>query len=176
MAEWKKSSKLSPKQLDDVADFVASFAAIPDDMTPDEWLNSPGVVRPSGLAPFQKECGTCHVIDGLTEGGMRDAPKLFGWGSPRWIARMIRKPRSSDKYGFLDEKQAGQMPAFGADQITASDLDALIRYLKDDYAKPAASAAPSSRIRTDGHRIAVRRSRRAAHVLCSSRAVPRAHA
>ena len=31
MAEWKKSSKLSPKQLDDVADFVASFAAIADD-------------------------------------------------------------------------------------------------------------------------------------------------
>ena len=29
MAEWKKSSKLSPKQLDDVADFVASFAADP---------------------------------------------------------------------------------------------------------------------------------------------------
>ena len=31
MAEWKKSSKLSPKQLDDVADFVASFAKIPAD-------------------------------------------------------------------------------------------------------------------------------------------------
>ena len=43
MAEWKKSSKLSPKQLDDVADFVASFAAIPDDMTTDDWVNSPGV-------------------------------------------------------------------------------------------------------------------------------------
>ena len=48
---------------------------------------------------------------------MRDAPKLFGWGSPQWIARMIRKPRSSDKYGFLDEKQENQMPAFGPDQI-----------------------------------------------------------
>ncbi len=49
---------------------------------------------------------------------------------------MIRNPRSSDKYGFLDEKQPSQMPAFGADQLTASDLDVLIRYLKDDYPKP----------------------------------------
>ena len=71
---------------------------------------------------------------------MRDAPKLFGWGSPWWIARMIRKPRSSDKYGFLDEKQENQMPAFGPDQIISSDLDVLVRYLKDDYAKPAANA------------------------------------
>ena len=53
---------------------------------------------------------------------------------------MIRKPRSSDKYGFLDEKQENQMPAFGPDQIISSDLDALVRYLKDDYAKPAADA------------------------------------
>jgi ubiquinol-cytochrome c reductase cytochrome b subunit len=137
MAEWKKSSKLSPKQLDDVADFVALFAAVPDDMTTDDWINSPGISDHPGSAPFQKECGQCHIIDGLTDGGTRDAPKLFGWGSPWWIARMIRKPRSSDKYGFLDEKQENQMPAFGHDQIIASDLDALVRYLKDDYARPA---------------------------------------
>ena len=142
MAEWKKSSKLSPKQLDDVADFVASFAGIPDDLTTDDWINSPGVSDHPGAAPFQKECGQCHVIDGFTDGGVRDAPKLFGWGSPWWIARMIRKPRSSDKYGFLDEKQETQMPAFGPDQITSSDLDALVRYLKDDYARPAAKTAP----------------------------------
>jgi quinol-cytochrome oxidoreductase complex cytochrome b subunit/mono/diheme cytochrome c family protein len=136
MAEWKKSSKLTAQQLDQVADFVASFASIPEDMTTEDWLNSPGVSDHPGLAPFQKECGSCHVIDGLSEGGMRDAPKLFGWGSPHWIAHMIRKPRSSDKYGFLDEKQANQMPAIGPDQITSSDVEVLIRYLKDDYPKP----------------------------------------
>jgi ubiquinol-cytochrome c reductase cytochrome b subunit len=141
MAEWKKSSKLKPNQLDDVADFVASFAAMPDDMTPDDWLNSPGVSDHPGLAPFQKECGQCHVIDGFTDGGMRDAPKLFAWGSPRWIAHMVRKPRSSDRYGFLDAKDEHQMPAFGTDQLTSSDLDVIVRYLKDDYAKPIASEA-----------------------------------
>ena len=30
MSEWKKSSKLTAKELDDVADFVATFASIPD--------------------------------------------------------------------------------------------------------------------------------------------------
>ena len=112
MAEWKRTSKLQSKQLDEVADFVASFAAIPDDMTPDDWLNSPGVSDHPGLTAFQNECGKCHVIDGLSEGGLRDAPKLFGWGSPHWIARMVRNPRSSDKYGFLDAKLEHQMPAF----------------------------------------------------------------
>ena len=77
----------------------------------------------------------------------REAPKLFAWGSPHWIARMIRNPRSSDKYGFLDPKQEGQMPAFGPDQITASDLEALVRYLKDDYLKPDAMGRPRSRSR-----------------------------
>jgi ubiquinol-cytochrome c reductase cytochrome b subunit len=143
MAEWKKSSKLSAKELEDVADFVTSFAAIPDDLTIDDWANSPGVSDHPGAAPFQKECGKCHVIDGFTDGGLRDAPGLFGWGSPWWIARMIRKPRSSDKYGFLDEKQENQMPAFGPDQIIDSDLDTLVRYLKDDYPKPPASDHPA---------------------------------
>jgi ubiquinol-cytochrome c reductase cytochrome b subunit len=44
------------------------------DQTPEERLNSPGVADNHGLEPFQKECGACHVIDGLSEGGTRDAP------------------------------------------------------------------------------------------------------
>ena len=74
MAEWKKTSKLSAKQLDNVADFVASFAAIPDDLTVDDWANTPGASDHPGAALFQKECGKCHVIDGFTDGGLRDAP------------------------------------------------------------------------------------------------------
>ncbi len=141
MAEWKKGSTLEPKELDDVADFVATFAAIPEDMTLADWLHSPTTSKHPGYEPFKEECGQCHKIDGFTEGGMRAAPGLFGWGSPWWIARMIRNPRASDKYRFLNEKQENQMPAFGPDQILSSDLDTLVRYLKDDYAKPPATAA-----------------------------------
>jgi ubiquinol-cytochrome c reductase cytochrome b subunit len=131
MVEWKKNSKLTPKQRDDVIDFVASFAKIPADVTTEEWLNSPGVSDHLGLPPFQKECGSCHVVEGLSEGGTRDAPNLFAWGSPRWFARMTRKPGAADKYGYLDAKD--QMPAFGDDQLSANDMDMIIRFLKNDY-------------------------------------------
>ena len=141
MVEWKKSSKLSKKELSDVTDFVASFAAIPPDVTPEEWLNEPGVAEHPGVAPFQKECGTCHVVDGLSEGGTRDAPKLFAYGSPQWIARMIQKPHAPDLYGYLEK--ADQMPSF--EQITDNDPQSIVRYLRHDYPgarEPAAAAKP----------------------------------
>jgi quinol-cytochrome oxidoreductase complex cytochrome b subunit/mono/diheme cytochrome c family protein len=142
MAEWKKGSKLSKGQLDDVAAFVASFAAIPADQSPQEWLDSPGVADHPGLEPFQKECGTCHVIDGLSEGGTRDAPGLFAWGSTRWIERMIRKPGAPDLYGYLEPKE--RMPAFGRDQLTDNDVATLIRYLKGEYpGAPGPRPAPA---------------------------------
>ncbi len=46
---------------------------------------------------------------------------------------MTRKPGAADKYGFLEAKD--QMPAFGDDQVSANDMDTLIRYLKNDYPK-----------------------------------------
>jgi ubiquinol-cytochrome c reductase cytochrome b subunit len=141
MVEWKKSSKLTKKQLDDVARFVASFADIPEDETPEEWLGRPEVADHPGLEPFQKECGTCHVIEGLSEGGTRDAPKLFAWGSPQWTRRMIRKPGAPDLYGFLEPKD--QMPAFGSAQLTENDVAMVIAYLRGQYTpddRPAPAA------------------------------------
>src|SRR5262249_14807292 len=142
MVEWKKSTKLSPKQREDVARFVASFAAIPSDLTPEEWLNRPGVADDPGLEPFQKECGTCHVIDGLSEGGTRDSPRLFASGSHQWIRRMIRKPGAPDLYGYLEADH--QMPAFGSDQLTDNDVEMLIRYLKNDYTPRSGVRSPQA--------------------------------
>ena len=142
MKEWKDGSGLESADLDKVADFVATFASIPEGVTPIDWLKSGEVAEASGPRILcRRNAETCHAIEGLSKGGMRKAPQLFGWGSPWWIARMIRSPRSSDKYGFLDEKLPGQMPAFGEDQITSGDVEMLIRYLKGDYAKPAPAAA-----------------------------------
>jgi quinol-cytochrome oxidoreductase complex cytochrome b subunit/mono/diheme cytochrome c family protein len=139
MAEWKQGSKLKSAELDQVAEFVASFARIPDDLTPDEWLDLPEVAEHPGNELFQKDCGSCHRIEGFTEGGVRDAPGLFGWGSPRWITRMIRKPGAPDLYGFLDRHL--QMPAFGADQLTSNDVAMLVRYLRYDYLPPVAGSS-----------------------------------
>jgi ubiquinol-cytochrome c reductase cytochrome b subunit len=136
MAEWKKNSKLSKQQLDDVADFVGLFAKVTPDLTPDEWLSQDEVSKHPGLEPFQKECGTCHVIDGLSEGATRDAPKLFGYGSPQWITRMIHKPGAPDVYGYLEKKD--QMPSM-ADQLTDNDVRTVVRYLRNDYVPPEPS-------------------------------------
>lgn len=134
MVEWKQASKLTPEELDQVADFVASFAKIPEDFTVDEWLDTPGVVEHPGNELFQKDCGTCHVIEGYTEGGLRDAPDLFAWGSPQWMARMIRRPSSPALYGYLGDDQ--RMPASPRDEMTDADLNTVIRYLMNDYPMP----------------------------------------
>ncbi|MDG3006540.1 cytochrome b N-terminal domain-containing protein [Paludisphaera mucosa] len=136
MTEWKKSTKLDAEQLDQVAEFVATFAKIPADQSVDEWLNTPGVADHPGNALFQKDCGKCHLIDGYTEGGVRDAPDLFAWGSPRWMKRMIRKPSEAGLYGYLEAKQ--RMPAAPPDDMPESDVDMIVRYIKGDYLKPAA--------------------------------------
>src|SRR5262249_3350458 len=132
------------------------FAKVPADLTPDEWLNSPGVASHPGSEPFQKECGQCHRIEGYTEGGLRDAPGLFAWGSPQWMTRMIRKPSAPDLYGYFEEKD--RMPPFGLEQLTQNDLDMIIRYIKNDYLMPARPANPTAtagRPVADG-RVAIR--------------------
>ena len=48
---------------------------------------------------------------------------------------MIRKPGATENYGYLKVEQ--QMPAFASDQIIQNDVDMVIRYLKEDYLKPA---------------------------------------
>jgi ubiquinol-cytochrome c reductase cytochrome b subunit len=148
MADWKKTSKLDSRQLDAVADFVASFAKIPPDMTIDEWLSTPGLDKHPGFAPFQKECGACHAIEGFTDGGLRESPGLFAWGSRGWIERMIRKPGAADRYGYLGDEQ--KMPPFGSDQVGANDVDMVIRYLKGDYPRQGGvSVTPARSVQAD---------------------------
>jgi quinol-cytochrome oxidoreductase complex cytochrome b subunit/mono/diheme cytochrome c family protein len=133
MAEWKARSKLKPLELDSVARFVADLAKIdPDELSPVEWASNPKVAEDPALALFIKDCGSCHLLgdSGVTEGGLRDAPDLYAWGSPKWTDRMIRRPGAPDLYGYLDK--AEQMPAF-ADELTPNDRMTLVRYLKGTY-------------------------------------------
>lgn len=134
MQTWKESSKLNAKELDDVADYVASFATIPVDVTPEEWSEDPKVKEHPGRKSFQKECVDCHTVGDVSKKSAKTqpAPDLFAWGSDRWIDRMIRTPGHPQLYGYLESEQ--KMPAFG-EQMTASDLKAIVRYLKGDYIK-----------------------------------------
>jgi len=137
MVEWKKTTKLTAEQLDQVAEFVAGFAAIGEDQTVDDWLNTEGVADHPGYDPFVKDCGKCHYVGGaasvITEGGDRDAPDLFAWGSPRWFRRMVRQPSHDSLYGFLEADQ--RMPASPPDEMSDHDVSMIYRYLRGDYLK-----------------------------------------
>jgi ubiquinol-cytochrome c reductase cytochrome b subunit len=143
MTTWKEGSKLTGKELDDVAAYVASFASVPPDAIPAEWLLDPRVKAHPGRAAYQKECAECHTLGDLTtRGKIQPAPDLFGWGSDRWTARMIKVPGSTSHYGYLEKDGEQKMPAFGA-QLTDRDVATLIRYLKGDYDRSAGGASKS---------------------------------
>ena len=132
MTTWKGASKLTPKELDAVADFVATFAAIDPEVSPDDWAAEAKAKDHPGRRPFYRECVDCHTMGNLSEREKKtqEAPDLFAWGSPRWTARIIKTPRHPSLYGYLAEEQ--KMPAFGG-QLTESDVTALVRYLRGDY-------------------------------------------
>ena len=56
MKEWKEGSRLSARELDDVALYVAEFAKVPPDLTPAEWADDPKVKDHPGRRPYQREC------------------------------------------------------------------------------------------------------------------------
>ncbi len=130
MARWKKSSKLTAKDLNDIADFFAKHViTTPADLPASEWVEQEEIQLHPGFKHFQEggECAQCHV-DWVYAND--EAPNLYGWGSDWWIARMIQRPGSPHLYGFLDESE--QMPAF-ADRLSSNDLEMIIKYLKDEY-------------------------------------------
>ena len=143
MARWKKNSKLTPKELDDVADFFVKYViATPDDLSPSEWDKLDGLKNHPGYLAFNKdgECIACHADWSAPND---EAPNLFGWGSPRWIARMIHKPAAPDLYGWMKAKD--QMPSF-TDQLTANDVRTIVRFLKNDYpGAPGQAPAPKAK-------------------------------
>ena len=134
MSKWKKSSQLSAEELDRVAAYVASFATIPADVTPAEWLDDPRVKEHPGRELYEGECAQCHTlgVPGDASERIQPAPDLFAWGSPRWAARMIREPGSPSHYGYLEKKKAQKMPSFGG-QLTDADISTLVRFIKGDY-------------------------------------------
>ena len=144
MTTWKESSKLDAKGLDEVAAYVATFANVPEDATPEEWQADPKVKGHPGRSAYQKECAQCHTMGGdpaLREKMMQPAPDLFAWGSARWTARMIRHPSDVKFYGYLEAEQ--KMPAF-AGQLTDRDVETVVRLLKGPKAAGSAKSVTST--------------------------------
>jgi quinol-cytochrome oxidoreductase complex cytochrome b subunit/mono/diheme cytochrome c family protein len=130
MKRWKRESKLTQRDLNQIADFfVTKLMTIPEDLPASEWAERPDVQNHPAYKHFEEggECALCH-IDWVYPN--EEAPNLYGWGSSWWIERLIKRPGAPHYFGYLDPSE--QMPPFG-DKLTDSDMKALIRYLKDDY-------------------------------------------
>lgn len=145
MKDWKKKSKLTAEELDQVADFVAELAKVEPGENQEDWYGraySGKLEDHPGATLFVEDCGQCHVLGEIgliTEGGLQDAPNLFGYGSQDWLRQMIRAPGADHLYGYIDESE--RMPGF-ADRLSQSDVETAVRFLTGDYA-PAGTAGPS---------------------------------
>ncbi|QDV33368.1 cytochrome b N-terminal domain-containing protein [Tautonia plasticadhaerens] len=145
MASWKESSKLTPGQLDEVADFFDEHV-IP--ATPGlsaaawELQFAEAEEPPPGYQHFINECADCHLwgLGGADSTGV-DSPNVYGWGSPTWIRRMIEEPGARDLYGYLADHE--QMPGFEG-QLTEADLGVIIRLLRGEYLPADRSSGPSA--------------------------------
>jgi mono/diheme cytochrome c family protein len=136
MKGWKKKSKLKPKELDAVAEFITEHVSKlgPEGAVEDLVADEQASAHP-GLALFKNECRKCHEL-GL--GG--EAPNLSGWGSTRWLTHMIQEPGAEDLYGYLDEDK--QMPAF-ADRLSENDMTTLVRYLEGETGETVPTPTPT---------------------------------
>jgi quinol-cytochrome oxidoreductase complex cytochrome b subunit/mono/diheme cytochrome c family protein len=146
MKDWKKKTKLSPTELDTVADFVAELAKVEPGENQEDWYGraySGKLEETAGAKLFVKDCGQCHVVGEpglITEGGLMDAPNLFAYGSKDWIRQMVLTPEAEHLYGYLDDED--RMPGF-AGRLSDSDLDTLLRFLTGDYVPPGPAGAPA---------------------------------
>lgn len=144
MRTWKAGTKLTPEQLDQVADFVAELSDVADGEDFFGWYERRYVgdlEDHPGHDLFVKDCGKCHFVGmpdySFTEGGFMEAPNLFAYGSAAWIRRMILKPAAEDLYGYLPDED--RMPAFDG-RLSENDLTTLVRYLRNDYIPPLTTA------------------------------------
>ena len=61
-----------------------------------------------GLIAEDAGCMECHKFH--NKGKLGDAPDLTGYGSPRWIAGIVRNPADKRFYGSWNDR----MPAYAA--------------------------------------------------------------
>jgi ubiquinol-cytochrome c reductase cytochrome b subunit len=62
-----------------------------------------------GRALFEKNCATCHVLEGLGDPQKATAPVLDGWGTEAWVLVTLHDPDSDARFGRTPF--AGMMPS-----------------------------------------------------------------
>lgn len=102
-----------------------------------EWLFQEGVERGEpagdaalvarGAAIVAERCGRCHLgrlAPADTEGLVRDAPSLDGWGSREWIYEQIVNPQRLEQYGARNH-----MPRFRG-KVSERELVMIVDYVR----------------------------------------------
>jgi ubiquinol-cytochrome c reductase cytochrome b subunit len=133
MAGWRRNTKLTERELNDIANWFERFViTTPEDLPAAEWEAREEVYSHPGYEAFNKEgeCASCHVMMDTWAAPNDGAPNLFGWGSPWYIGRMIRRPGAPHNYGYLEPSE--QMPGFG-ERLSDDDIATVVRFLKGDY-------------------------------------------
>ncbi len=79
-------------------------------------------------------CTECHKFH--DKGKLGDAPELTGYGSPEWIAGIIRNPADMQYYGKLNDR----MPAYAAsttdpaqNTLDVRQIELLVRWLRGEW-------------------------------------------
>jgi ubiquinol-cytochrome c reductase cytochrome b subunit len=68
----------------------------------------------------ERNCDTCHELDGTTEG---EGPMLWKHGAAPWVRKLLQDPASPLFYG-----EKNDMPAYGK-KLTAEELDSLSAFV-----------------------------------------------
>ena len=152
MADWSRSHGALLKSLDDgeklqaIVEFLYAQGGHADAIAENEPLYEQGQsIFDNGLTLTMGDdevivdaCSDCHTLGARGETPEYDAdslPNLTGYGSREWLAKFISNPAAM--YG-----DNNAMPAF-ADQLSAHEMEMLVRWLTGDYYQPEQIASSS---------------------------------
>ena len=108
---------------------------------------------------FDKYCAGCHTFGEHGDEKERNAPKLDGWSTERWILDMLHDPDGDERFGRTAYK--GEMPSMDvkpkdADEswtpMSAEDMKAAAAFLASQWDAPLQSPPPNS-LRADPKRV-----------------------
>ncbi len=153
MAGWSQDNRAILTDAENAADYEAlvEFLYAQGDQKDAVATDDPKYLR--GLEIFEggtltKEslssaCADCHNLKVRghddKEFDYGDGPDLTGYMGAAWLKRFIAQP--GDFYKSTEDQSRNAMPAFG-DQLSAQDLDLLVRWMTGDYHRAPASETP----------------------------------
>jgi ubiquinol-cytochrome c reductase cytochrome b subunit len=153
MADWTSGNAealKSPENADNVAalvEFLASEAGHKDQSFDAALVERGKLLATEGNwagALNGTSCKQCHETIGMDfpaapdDSAASGYPTMAKYGSTAWLKDFIRNPGAARHYGAKN-----QMPSFSSKQLSDTDLDLLVRWMRRDYAPSSVPDYPS---------------------------------